>query len=119
LKQKIENSRIVQRYPPSSTQRKQARRVPVELNKNKEQDIRLALIDENEEDVAVDFEDFTATRSAFTNFTRSLYKAMPFKRDVREIQASFGGAVGAYYNFFRWMSVTDEGLTSSASLTDT
>jgi hypothetical protein len=53
--------------------------------------------------VAIDFEDLTTTRSAFTVFTRTIYKAMPFKRDVREIQASFGGAVGAYYNFFRWM----------------
>jgi hypothetical protein len=104
LKVKIENSRITQQRNPTTSPRKQARRIQIEPHKNKEQDIRLALIDENEDDdVAIDFEDLTTTRSAFTVFTRTIYKAMPFKRDVREIQASFGGAVGAYYNFFRWM----------------
>lgn len=103
MKEKLEFSRLIQRNPANPTSRKQGRRLPIEPTKNKEQDIRLALIDENEDDMAVDFEDLTTTRSAFTTFTRNLYKAMPFKRDVREIQATFGGAVGAYYNFFRWM----------------
>lgn len=87
----------------STNQRKQVRRAPVEVNKTKEQDIRLALIDENEDDVAIDIEDYTNTRSAFTILTRTIYKSMPFKKDIREIQASFGGAIAAYYNFFRWM----------------
>ncbi len=102
MKEKIENSRV-QRLPLSP--RKQGRRLAIEPIKNKEQDIRLALIDENEEDVAIDFEDLARSSSAFTAFTRTLYKSMPFKRDIREIQASFGGAVAAYYNFFRWMCV--------------
>lgn len=73
-------------------------------NVNKDKDIRLALIDRDDDgEYAVDFENLVQSMSAFTNFTRTVYKWMPFKRDVREIQASFGGAAGAYFNFFRWM----------------
>lgn len=79
-------------------------RVNLQPEKNPDQNIRLALIQGDDEDFSLGLNEDIKTKSTITGrIARTIYGLLPFEKDVRVIQASFGGAVAAYYNFFRWM----------------
>lgn len=102
LKNKVESRNRGSISGPSG--RRNKRLTQIDTSNNPEQNIQLALMQGEDDDFAIGFDEGVKTKSnIFSRLSVTVYGMMPFEKDVRVIQASFGGAVAAYFKFFRWM----------------
>jgi hypothetical protein len=105
LKNKVE-ARRGSITAPSGGNRRNKRMTQIETANNPEQNLQLALMQGEDEDFMVGFDDGVKAKNNFFNkMSMTINSMLPFEKDVRVIQASFGGAVAAYFKFFRWMYV--------------
>lgn len=74
----------------------------------KGEDIRRALLTNEDSDdaAAIDMDKLFRSRSTFAIILAFLLRMLPFKNDVRQVQARLGGSVASYFIFYRFMFVT-------------
>lgn len=74
----------------------------------KGEDIRRALLanEDSDDAAAIDMDKLFRSRSTFAIILAFLLRMLPFKNDVRQVQARLGGSVASYFIFYRFMFVT-------------
>lgn len=73
-----------------------------EVNKRTEQMRKALLSDDNDEGVAaLSLNDFMASKNYYKSLKAWLLQSLPFKRDIRTVQARFGTSVASYFVFKR------------------
>ena len=88
----------------SSNRRNKRLNMPVDARKSPEQNLQLALMGGgDDDDIGLGIQENAKTHSALRQAAQMIFRMMPFEKDIRVVQASFGGAVAAYFSFFRWM----------------
>lgn len=75
----------------------------LEMNRRSEQIRKALLADEGEDEVAVSMDDLLQSRNLLALLHGWLLAHLPFKRDLRQIQAKFGSSVASYFSFARFV----------------
>ena len=74
-----------------------------ENQKQKGEALRKALVMEDNMDEALDLDSLLHSTSTFAVTINYLLQFIPFKDDIRQVQAKHGGSVAAYFVFTRFM----------------
>lgn len=102
LTQRVENGAAA---PSGSRPRRRGPRISG-AKKPKDEALRAGLLEDEEEgeDIGEDLDVFGENKKdLLIKVLNWCIKKTPFQNDIREMHATFGGAVAAYFLFFRWM----------------
>lgn len=73
-----------------------------DLQKRSE-DLRRALLFEDESEVVISFDSLLKSRNVLVVLKEYIAQLKPFKRDIRMVQARFGSSVASYFLFYRYL----------------
>lgn len=73
------------------------------IGKGKSENLRKALTEDDDDDEALDLDDLFHSTSWFARAVAYFLQLVPFKNDIRQIQAKHGASVASYFVFSRFM----------------